>query len=163
MLIPRIRQSFPPIATQRAHTLILGSAPSVISLAKQQYYGHGRNAFWPIIQSLFNCTLETYEQKYLLLIEQDIALWDVLAAFRREGSLDSAFTEVVPNDLSLFLDTHPMIRKVLFNGKKAESLYKKLVGYYPEGVTFQSLPSTSPAYTLSFEEKKKIWSAALFV
>jgi len=133
----------------------------VRSLLKQQYYGHERNAFWPIMHSLFDKKTETYEEKWLLLLEQDIALWDVLANFRREGSLDSAYKEVIPNDLKLFLEGHQNIRKVLFNGKKAEALYKKLIGYYTKGITFLSLPSTSPAYTLSFEEKAKVWGDAL--
>lgn len=113
------------------------------------------------MQSLFNKETETYEEKWLLLLEQDIALWDVLANFRREGSLDSAYKEVVPNDLKPFLEGHQEIRKVLFNGKKAESLYKRLIGYYPKDITFLALPSTSPAYTLSFEEKRRIWGEAL--
>ena len=114
------------------------------------------------MQDLFTKKTETYEEKWLLLLEHDIALWDVLANFRREGSLDSAYKEVIPNDLISFLEGHQKIRKVLFNGKKAESLYKKLIGYYPRTITFLSLPSTSPAYTLGFDEKKRIWSEALF-
>lgn len=156
-----MKRGFPPIEGEHSHTLILGTGPSVRSLLKQQYYGHERNAFWPIMQDLFNKKTETYEEKWLLLLEQDIALWDVLANFRREGSLDSAYTEVVPNDLRLFLEGHENIRKVLFNGKKAEALYKRLIGYYPEETTFLALPSTSPAYTLSFEEKKRVWGEAL--
>lgn len=156
-----MREGFPPIEGERAHTLILGTGPSVRSLLKQQYYGHERNAFWPIMQALFDTKCETYEEKWLLLLERDIALWDVLATFRREGSLDSAYQEVVPNDLKHFLEGHQNISKVLFNGKKAEALYKKLIGYYPKGITFLSLPSTSPAYTLSFEEKRRLWGETL--
>ncbi len=158
-----MKEGFPPIERESSHTLILGTGPSVRSLLKQQYYGHERNAFWPIMHSLFDRKTETYEEKWLLLLEHDIALWDVLANFRREGSLDSAYKEVVPNDLKPFLESHQNIRKVLFNGKKAEALYKKLIGYYPKGITFLSLPSTSPAYTLSFEEKKRVWGEALLV
>ena len=113
------------------------------------------------MQALFDTKTATYEEKWLLLLGHDIALWDVLANFSRVGSLDSAYKEVVPNDLRLFLEGHQNIRKVLFNGKKAEALYKKLIGYYPKGITFLSLPSTSPAYTLGFEEKKRIWGEAL--
>lgn len=131
------------------------------SLLKQQYYGHERNAFWPIMQTLFNAKAETYEQKWLLLLTNDIALWDVLKSFERKGSLDSAYREVIPNDLKLFLQGHPSIRKVLFNGKKAEAFYKRLIGYYPEGVTFLALPSTSAAYTMQVEEKTRIWGEAL--
>ncbi|HKM06142.1 MAG TPA: DNA-deoxyinosine glycosylase [Sphaerochaeta sp.] len=158
-----MKVGFPPIERESSHTLILGTGPSVRSLLKQQYYGHERNAFWPIMQSLFDKKTETYEEKWLLLLERDIALWDVLATFRREGSLDSAYKEVVPNDLESFLDGHQHISKVLFNGKKAEALYKKLISYYPKDITFLSLPSTSPAYTLSFEEKKGLWGEALLV
>lgn len=152
---------FPPIESERSHTLILGTGPSVRSKLKQQYYGHERNAFWPILSSLLGGAIETYEQKWLLLLDHDIALWDVLASFERKGSLDSSYTTVVANDLKLFLASHPIIRKVLFNGKKAEALYKKLVGFYPENIAFVTLPSTSAAYTLSFEEKRERWGKAL--
>ena len=156
-----MKEGFSPIERESSHTLILGTGPSVRSLLKQQYYGHERNAFWPIMHALFHKKTETYEEKWLLLLGNDIALWDVLANFRREGSLDSAYKEVVPNDLKLFLEGHQNIRKVLFNGKKAEALYKKLIGYYPKDITFLSLPSTSAAYMLIFEEKYRIWSEAL--
>jgi len=156
-----MKKGFPPIERESSHTLILGTGPSVHSLLKQQYYGHERNAFWPIMQTLLHAKVETYEEKWLLLLNNDIALWDVLERFERSGSLDSAYREVLPNDLKLFLQEHQNIRKVLFNGKKAEALYKRLVGYYPEKIAFLSLPSTSPAYTLSVEEKTRIWGEAL--
>jgi TDG/mug DNA glycosylase family protein len=152
---------FSPIETQEAKLLILGTGPSVRSLQKQQYYGHERNAFWPIMDQFFGTKSETYEQKWYLLQNHSIALWDVLASFDRKGSLDSAYSVVVANDLKTFILGHGEIRKVLFNGKQAEAFYKKYVAFYPKDITFQSMPSTSPAYTLSFEEKARIWSEAL--
>ena len=42
----------PPIVGGQPVALFLGNAPSVLSLARQQYYGNPRNAFWPIMGSL---------------------------------------------------------------------------------------------------------------
>ena len=152
---------FAPIHDEYAKILILGTGPSIRSLQKMQYYGHERNAFWPIMQLLFSQEPTTYAEKQTLLLVNHIALWDVLSCFEREGSLDSAYTNTTPNDLKSFLIAHARIQKVLFNGKKAETLYKKLINYYPRHIVFHSLCSTSPAYTLPFEEKVRIWSEAL--
>ncbi len=141
--------------------LILGTGPSVVSSLKQQYYGHQSNAFWPIMAAVLQGPIETYEQKWDLLLANDIALWDVLAQFERKGSADSAYTAVVPNELASFIDGHARLQRILFNGKKAEDFYRRLIGYYPASLQFQTLPSTSAAYTLGFDRKLAIWKAAL--
>ncbi len=72
---------FAPIADKSATLLILGSMPSQVSLATQQYYAHQRNAFWPIMLRLLDpdCQASTYGQRTALLLNNDIALWDVFA------------------------------------------------------------------------------------
>ena len=46
---------FAPVAGPGATVLILGNAPSVLALAKQQYYGNPQNAFWRLMAELFGC------------------------------------------------------------------------------------------------------------
>ncbi len=43
----------PPVIDDRARVLILGSFPSVRSLAEGRYYANPRNTFWPIVAELF--------------------------------------------------------------------------------------------------------------
>lgn len=154
-------KGFAPIHTSNSSVLILGTGPSVVSSLKQQYYGYERNAFWPIMAAILAGPIENYEQKWDLLLSNDIALWDVLARFERKGSADSAYTTVVPNELKQFVDGHARLKSILFNGKKASDFYRRLVGYYPVTVQFQTLPSTSPAYTLGFEQKLEAWREAM--
>jgi TDG/mug DNA glycosylase family protein len=154
-------QGFVPIHSPNSKVLILGSAPSVRSAQKQQYYGHEQNAFWPIMADIFSMDIRTYEEKWNLLLSHDIALWDVIKLYERKGSSDAAFVRVVPNDIRLFVETHPSLEKVLFNGKKAQEFYKKLIQYYPSHISFVALPSTSSAYTLSYADKLRQYKEAV--
>ncbi len=151
---------FPPIERADAQVLFLGSMPSVASLSLQQYYGHPRNAFWPIMSRLLDGPIDTYEKKRELLLAHRIALWDVVAACEREGSLDSAITVPVANDIPGFLASHPAIRLICFNGKTASAFYRRYVGLYPDSIRFVELPSTSPANTMPFERKFEAFATA---
>ena len=51
-------EGFEPIISIDASILILGSMPSTTSINLQQYYGHPRNAFWPIMSALFNDNID---------------------------------------------------------------------------------------------------------
>ena len=156
--------SFPPISRPDAQVLILGSMPGAMSLRLQQYYGHPQNAFWRIVGEIlgFDATLG-YAQRTTALVERKVALWDVLEACVREGSLDSAIdnSSIVPNDFAGFFARHPGIRRVCFNGATAESVYRRKVfptwapshpvGYFP-------LPSSSPAHAgMPFAAKVQAW------
>lgn len=71
------------------------------SLELQQYYGHKNNRFWRLMAEIFNNgeMLDDYEERKALLLRSNVALWDVLAFCRREGSLDSAIRDEEYNDL----------------------------------------------------------------
>ena len=159
---------FTAIAEENAMSLILGSMPSEASLKKQQYYGHERNAFWPIVLSLLtnqsSHQTPNYEQRKQLLIKNNIAVWDVLQSCYRQGSLDTAIKmdSIKTNDFYHFFSTHRAIKKVCFNGAKAETIYKKYV--FPtiseqfSYLLYCRLPSTSPAHAaMTLHQKTAVW------
>lgn len=160
-----VSEGFPPIAERSARVLVLGSLPGRRSLAEQQYYAHPRNAFWPIMAALFAIEGD-YSERLRQLIRQRIALWDVLKSSVRPGSLDAdiRLDAARANDFATFFREHGNVRLVLFNGKKAESLFTRFVESRPqcESACFIGLPSTSPAHAaLPFSAKLSAWQAAL--
>ena len=156
--------SFPPIAAPDARVLVLGSMPGVASLRLRQYYGHPQNAFWNIMAELlgFDAALD-YTERCAALVHHGIALWDVLAACERDGSLDSAIAPAssVPNDFAPFLERHRQIDRLCFNGAAAERLFQRhvLPGLVSgAGLALQRLPSTSPAHAgMPFAQKLQAW------
>lgn len=157
-----------PIVDDATKVLILGSMPGVISLQKQQYYGNDRNHFWGIMSALFEQHIpETYEEKLALLKKHHIGLWDTIESCERKGSLDSAIKSEVPNDFHTFFNKYPQIELVLFNGGKAEMVFKKYMdkAQWPT-IRFEKMPSTSPVpgrNVKSFEEKIISWQELLSV
>lgn len=162
--MPRIK-SFPPVSAPDSKLLILGSMPGEASLAVNEYYAHPRNQFWPIITDILKRDrILSYPEKTGLLKENQIALWDVLEACQRKGSLDSNIQDETPNDFITFFAGHPKIKTICFNGGKAQSSFKKWV--MPaladnDAYKFVLLPSTSPANaSYNFEQKRHLWNEA---
>ena len=160
---------FPPVAREDAKLLILGSMPGQRSLAKHRYYAHPQNSFWPIICRLLNSenTLD-YGQKQRLLLDNYIALWDVLKTCERKGSLDADIDPrtIALNDFQSFFLRHREIKAVFFNGARAEQLFRRGVLQALKRTApapdYHRLPSTSPAYAaLGFEEKYSRWRVIL--
>ncbi len=167
--ILELATSFPPIVGTTPKILILGSMPGMESLKQQRYYAHPRNAFWPIITSLYGHSESLdYSQRCELLKQKQIAVWDVLKSCYRPGSLDQNIeTEsMVANDFVAFLQLHPSIRQIFFNGGKAEQVFKRYVAKKLEtaGISpsYHRLPSTSPAHAaMNYETKQQLWHQAL--
>jgi len=108
-----------------------------------------------------------YFARIAALQNTGIALWDVLQACDREGSLDGNIRKEseIANDLPGLLIGYPTIRAIGFNGAKARMAYQRLVqpALNPqiiERLELFSLPSTSPANAgMTYEEKLKQWRA----
>ena len=137
--------------------------PGVASLEATRYYAFPRNAFWQIMGDLFGADPQVeYQTRLQILQENYIALWDVIEACHRPGSLDSAISQdgLATNNFITFFKKHPHIGHVYFNGQKAASLFKKKV--LPELDTqyeYNALPSTSPANAaMSYAAKLESWS-----
>jgi hypoxanthine-DNA glycosylase len=160
---------FPPVADARARVLVLGSLPGRKSLQMREYYAQPYNAFWRIMGQLFGAEPELdYAVRLAKLRALGLAVWDVLAAGEREGSLDSAIvpSTIVVNDFDEFFARHRRIRAICFNGNTAAALYRRRVLPRLEpalaALETRVLPSTSPAYArLRFEQKLERWSTAL--
>lgn len=151
--------SFSPVIDKNALVLILGSMPGVESLDKQQYYANPRNQFWKIVFALFDSLVEEdYEKRLSFLNSKRIAIWDVIANCYREGSLDSNIRDEEVNDFDWLFEEYPNIKYVVFNGAKAYESFRKRVGFASfSQVIFTKMTSTSPANTISFENKLKEW------
>lgn len=158
---------FPFVAGRDARVLILGSMPGIASLTASQYYAHRRNAFWKIMDSLFEIPLTLpYTARLEQLKDRKIALWDVIHRCHRHGSLDTGIISdsIVVNDFETLFARCPAITHVFFNGRKAQQLYLRHVERQTSGLSRNRslclLPSTSPAHaSLSVDDKIRAWSA----
>lgn len=131
--------------------------PGVASLDAQEYYAHPRNAFWKIISAIKGVKCPTdYEKKKQMIREMNIALWDVCHTCVRSGSLDSDIRYEEPNAIAELLAENPTIRTIFFNGQPAQKLFRRHLKDI-KGVDFITLPSTSPAHAVSWEQKLEVW------
>lgn len=153
-----MKQSFPPLINPNSRILILGTMPGEKSLACQQYYGNKQNQFWRILYRVFQREYsEDYEARKSLLIEFDIALWDVLRSCEREGSLDSKIKHATANDIHDLIQTYPKLTTIVFSSKNAEKFFYKYLSEIPD-VEYVTLPSPSGAHaSMRLEEKVEHW------
>lgn len=152
---------FGPVLDEGCELLILGSFPSVASLAAGHYYAHPRNQFWPILSAVLGEPLTglPFEERYRRVRAHRVGIWDVLGACERRGSLDADIREPAANDFALLARLAPRLRRVLFNGRTAGRFEPQFRGHGYQTVV---LPSTSPAHAgMRFEQKLQAWRAAL--
>jgi hypoxanthine-DNA glycosylase len=147
-----------PIVSENTVLLILGSFPGARSIAQQQYYAHPQNQFWRILQAIrphspLPTGPDSYQKRSEWLLAHGLGVWDVYARCRREGSLDAAIRDAVPNDIaSLRL---PALAAIAHNGSES---FRHARHTRTLGVPVHRLPSSSPAHaSWSFERKAAAW------
>jgi len=135
---------FNPIYNSDSKLLILGSFPSVKSREGEFYYHHPRNRFWKLISQLYNSAEPiTIEDKINILLNNNIALWDVVKSCEVVGSADSSIKNIIPNDIASILKGSK-IERIVANGNLTYDVYMKYV--FPiTGMPIIKMPSTSPA------------------
>ncbi len=133
-----------PLFQADSKVLILGSFPSVKTREYGFFYGHPQNRFWPLLERIYGVKLSTdIKERRVFLLQQHLAVYDVIYRCDIVGSSDASIQNVVPSDLSpIFKKAN--IKQVFCNGGTAYRYYRK---YQEQKTGFKAiqLPSTSPA------------------
>ncbi len=155
----------PPILPDgRPRALILGSFPSVRSLAAREYYAHPQNWFWRVMQhcAIIPDASATYPTRISHLKSSGLAVWDLYASVRREGSADDRIHDTNPNPIPDLIAAHDPL-PILLNGRRTREFRRAFPNLHTEPI---ALPSTSPR-PLHWNTKSsraaalKEWQAAL--
>lgn len=157
-----VKHTINPIYNEKSNILILGTFPSVKSRENKFFYSHPQNRFWKIIAYITNTSPvpSTIDEKKNMLLNNKIALFDVIKSCDITGSSDTSIKNVEPWDLSIILDSCN-IKKIYANGNKAYELYMKYC-YNNLKRSIIKLPSTSPANaSFNFERLLSEWSQIL--
>lgn len=154
----REQHGIEPVYDARSRILILGSFPSVKSRETQFFYGHPQNRFWRVLAAVTGQEAPgSIPEKKEFLLQNRIALWDVIKSCEIEGSSDSSIRDVEPNDVGRILEAAD-IRQIYANGGTAYRLYQRYL-YPVTGREAVRLPSTSPANAgCSLEALTEQWS-----
>ena len=148
---PQWHGTFHPNTSTKIHTLILGTHPSITSLAKVQYFAHPLNAFWWIAGDCLGFRRASgispssgkayklsshlvhgeekvipYEEQMELFTCHGFALWDLLGSCERKGSLDVDIKDEMPNQIREFCQQHSTIKRIVMaNGAKQCTFFNK--------------------------------------
>ncbi|MDE0221442.1 MAG: DNA-deoxyinosine glycosylase [Spirochaetaceae bacterium] len=139
---PLLRGLPPILPGGPIRALVLGSFPSVASLASMQYYGNPHNWFWRVLAAcgVVADAAAPYGERTAAVRERGVAVWDLYGAVRRPGSGDDAIRDAQPNPIgTLFERRGPF--PILLNGRRGREWRRHFAAL---GVEPVALPSTSP-------------------
>lgn len=139
-----VYHNIPPVFDKNSEVLILGSFPSVKSREVQFFYGHPQNRFWKVIANIYDSPVPTdIPSKKKLLLDNRIALWDVIGSCEINGSSDSSIRNAVPNEITALVEK-TCISRIFANGATSYNMYNRFCRD-SVGIDAVKLPSTSPA------------------
>lgn len=158
-----------PVVDENSRVLILGTLPGDESLRRQRYYSDPSNLFWSLMSGVFDAPVgRSYAERLEFLASRGVALWDVLQSAERAGSSDSAITKPQPNAFGDLFAKFSDLRRVAFNGTKAETLWRRHISKRTdvphESLTTKVLPSSSGTpglHVLPYDEKLVRWKEFL--
>ncbi len=147
-----------PIFTSLSKILILGTIPSDKSRTSGHYYDHNGNRFWEVICKYSGVPIPNdYEEKVKILLDNDIAVWDLIDTCEIEGSKDSTIKNPVYNNIQDLLNKTD-IKLILLNGKSAYKMYEENFKDLP--VEYMLMQSTS-SQNASLDKQKWIDAISL--
>ena len=139
---PLLRGLAPILPDGPIRALVLGSFPSVASLASMQYYGNPHNWFWRVLAvcGVVADAAAPYRERIEAVRACGLAVWDLYAVVRRPGSGDDAIRDAQPNPIgALFEERGPF--PILLNGRRGREWRRR---FAVVGIEPVALPSTSP-------------------
>ncbi len=146
-------EGLPPLVFNRPKTLILGELPGRDSIKANEYYINKRNRFWSLMAEILDvdCPV-TKEEKYNLLMQHNIALWDVFKSGYRKGS-KSPVKQGEVNDIVSFLRNYPTIYQIVLVGSWAKKAFEK---NFDVSINVIPVTSTSGA-NVYWNKQKQAW------
>ena len=139
-----ITHPFEPVYNAQSKILILGTMASPKSREYGFFYGHPQNNFWRVLANIFDVKLpDSIDDKKKFLLENKIAVWDVLHSCEISGADDGSIKNPVVNDFTEIL-ANSKIKSIFTTGVTATKLYDKHCAE-KTGIPAFYLPSTSPA------------------
>lgn len=151
----RVEHTLEPIYSKNSRSLILGSMPSIKSRELMKYYGNKNNRFWTVLEHIYGGKIIDWKK---FILENNLALWDVIASCEIDASKDSSIKNVVVNDIKKIVK-ESNVQNIFLLGSVAYDLYYKYV--YPqthiEGILLPSPSSANAKFrTSDLVEKYKI-------
>jgi hypoxanthine-DNA glycosylase len=136
---------FAPVYDVRSRILILGSFPSPKSREFGFYYGNPQNLFWSVLARVLDTPEPARDRaaREAFLLQNRIAVWDVLHACEIDGASDHSIKNPVPNAFRPLLRASE-ISAIFTTGRTATDLFNELCAE-EAGQRAGYLPSTSPA------------------